>query len=232
VSGTPSDPVFGMGRMLVQELDELSGRDTLAHWMCHHVAEVIARAEASGVAADIDHARKVILELWEHRSSLPRDSRPLRDFDLIFQTLAGLDPTDPSARYFSAIREVASDDADDADDADDEGRSVASWLSIAEGLDCTARWLIRECLLGAAQAAGGEVGKWVTTAEEAGFRVDPDLRTVQVLLGLDRGESEEDREADRGKLEELLQKLESYRELSTIVEHSLREQLKEGSVGE
>lgn len=229
MSDTPSDPVLDMGRMLVQELDEVSKRDTLAHWMCHHVAEIIAMADASGEAADIDDARRAVLELWEHRSSLPRDSRPLRDFDRILQTLTSLDPTDPSARYFSAVREAASADAGDGDD---EERSVSSWLSLAEGLDHAARLLIRECLSAAARAAGGEVAKWVAAAEEAGLTVDPDLRIVRVLLQVDRGESEGDGGTDRARLEDLLNKLESFRELATILERNLREQLQEGTVGE
>ena len=229
MSDTPSDSVLDLGRMLVQELDEGSQRDTLARWMCHHVAERIENAESSGRAAVVDDARRAVLDLWEHRSSLPRDSRPLRDFGLVFRTLEALDPTDPSARYFSAVREVAKAEAEDKDDGED---SVTSWLLLAEGMDHAARLLIRECLRGAAKAAGGDVTKWIQAAEEAGFTVDPDLRTVRVLLRLDRGEPDRRDETDRARLEDLLQKLESFRELSAILEQDLREQRSDGPAGE
>lgn len=229
MSDTPSDSVLVLGRMLVQELDERSRRDTLASWMCHHVAERIAKADESGRDADIDNARRAVLDLWEHRSSLPSDGRPLRHFDQIFRTLQALDPNYPSARYFSAVRQAADADVDHETDEED---SVARWLVLAEGMDHTARLLIRECLLGAAKASDGEVGKWIAAAEEAGLTVDPDLRTVRILLRLDRGESEGDDGADRARLEDLLQKLESFRELSTILEKDLREQLEKGTAHE
>lgn len=231
MSDTPSDSdsVLALGRMLVQELDERSQRDTLAHWMCHHVAEKIDSAETSGRRTDVDDARRAVLDLWEHRSSLPRDNRPLRDFELIFATLEALDPTDPSARYFSAVREVAKAESEDDDDGED---SVTKWLRLVEGIDHSARLLIRECLRFAAKAAGREVAQWIRAAEQAGLTVDPDLRTVRVLLQLDRGESAGDDGAYRARLEDLLGKLESFRELSSILEHELREEITDGPVGE
>ena len=229
MSDSHSEAMMALGKLLVNELDEYGRRDTLACWMCHHVAERIRDAEASGSTGDIEEARKAVVDLWEHRSILPRESRPLRDFDLIFRTLRAPDPTDPSARYFGIEREIAKTEPGGRDD-DEE--SSAEWLLLAEGMDRAARLLIRECLFRAASASGGNVAKWIAAAEAAGLPVDPDLHAVRLLVRWEPGDRDGVDQAERARLDDLLQKLEAFREMSTMFERDLRERIEDIAVDE
>ena len=57
------------------------GVDTLGRWMAHYIAELMKLAEETSDLEERKRAQdkccETILRLWEHRSSLPHDARPL-----------------------------------------------------------------------------------------------------------------------------------------------------------
>lgn len=85
-----------LGKQLVHTLDET---DLLWHWMAHHLADLITKAEtAEGERANESRQQAVdlILRLWEHRSTLPSRHRPMASFEPVMSALAKLsEPHEP-----------------------------------------------------------------------------------------------------------------------------------------
>jgi hypothetical protein len=81
--------------------------DTLSRWMAHHIAGLIANAEA---AVDSKARRKAqaeaqeaIIKLWTHRSSYQNQINPLADLRPVLQVIRTLSPDNSSGipRYFA-----------------------------------------------------------------------------------------------------------------------------------
>jgi len=115
VSLTRSSAVLELGKRLVSQLDVAD--DFLASWMAHYIAQRIKDAEESpedAKAAAADSCSKAILEIWEHRSSLPDQVRPMRDLEPALRTLASLDVAQTEYRYYpEVLREAETGDADE-----------------------------------------------------------------------------------------------------------------------
>jgi len=71
--------------------------------MAHHVAELIKTAEKEKSPSKRKRAekeaRETILEIWEHRESLPSHAYPLARYEDLFKLLDRLLPTDNPFRY-------------------------------------------------------------------------------------------------------------------------------------
>ncbi len=85
--------------------------------MAHYIAQRIKEAEDApdeAKAAATDSCAKAILEIWEHRSSLPDHVRPLRDLGPALRTLASLDVDQTQYRYCpEVLREAEMAGADE-----------------------------------------------------------------------------------------------------------------------
>lgn len=139
MSLTRSRAVVALGKRLVAQLDVED--DVLASWMAHHVADLIARAEAASPAeksAAEEACSKVILDLWRHRSALPKHLRPLDEVQPILRTLASLDLDPDRSRYFSRPMWEAA-----TAEAEDDAKCV---LGLVAGVDYAARVLIQMLL--------------------------------------------------------------------------------------
>ena len=71
--------VLALGKRLVAELDADESRDTLSHWMAHHIAGLMHNLDEDHVQGGEEReeaCRRAILELWAHRSSFRRGARP------------------------------------------------------------------------------------------------------------------------------------------------------------
>jgi hypothetical protein len=71
VASTNSSAVCRLGKKLVQELQLEPGVDTLAKWMAHYIAELMAEAQAAPPErADAVQAKcfETILALWRHQA--------------------------------------------------------------------------------------------------------------------------------------------------------------------
>ncbi|NKC15030.1 MAG: hypothetical protein GKR94_23425 [Gammaproteobacteria bacterium] len=216
-----SKAVLDLGKKLVDELGLDKGVDTLGRWMAHYIAELILDAES---AAPEDKASKqarcasTILDLWQHRAELPNGARPFEDVEPILRALERLDPCDETPRYFRQPRVMAADAGPDTE--------VEQWLKIADGIDSTARQLIRHCLACAAQTAQAKTAEWVSLAEAAGLDDDMDVRASRILL-LDakRSGDEVPDDAERKGIEERLRRLEAFQEVAEALAADLRSQL-------
>jgi hypothetical protein len=99
----PPKDVLGLGRHIVRELKLKDRGDTLGLWMAHYVAGLIREAETEKSAARRKRAGKeateAILNIWEHRESLPSHAFPLARYDALFRVLDRLQPSDNPFRY-------------------------------------------------------------------------------------------------------------------------------------
>ncbi len=212
-----SDRVLALGRKIVDELDQPT--DTLACWISHYIAEKIEEAEA---ATDEARERKMseccdaILKLWDHRSRLPNGKRPFEDFEPIFRVLKSLDLDDTTPRYINQISPAI--------DKKDEDTLKKQWLSKVTEIDYTARILIRYCLTIAAQDSVEKSRDWVTLAEA--IRKEGDIMIIRFITAdTDVLNSEDADDSAKIIIEDFLEKLEAFNQLSSELSSQFRQQL-------
>lgn len=218
-----SKGVLDLGRALVKELGLDPGVDTLGRWMAHYIAELIQNAETAKTEErpyKLSACADAILKLWDHRHQLPSGKRPFEEFEPILRTMESLDPTDNTPRYFRSQRRAAGE-AEERSDAQ-------KWLELADGVDYSAKILIRYCLAEAAQAAKDKSKKWVKLAEAAGRGEDFDLSVIRLINNEhDLLKDNEPDDQARRLLEDRIQRLESFFELADSFLSELRVRLKE-----
>ncbi len=216
-----SKAVRDLGKKLVDELGLDNSVDTLGRWMAHYIAELILDVEGAASENDLskqERCASAILELWQHRAELPNGRRPFEDFEPILRALESLDPCEETPRYFRQPRAMAADAEADT--------TTEKWLRIADGIDFTARQLIRYCLARASQSAKDKTAEWVALAEAAGLEDDMDVRALRVLI-VESGLSAEDapQDAERKEIEERLSRLETFQEVAATLAEELRSKL-------
>jgi hypothetical protein len=207
--------VLELGKRLVSQLDVAD--DLLASWMAHYIAQRIREAEDGpneAKAAATDSCAKSILEMWEHRCTLPDQVRPLRDLEPVLRTLAALDVDQTQYRYYpEVLREAEMANADDG---------AHKWLKLARDLDFSARVLMQFALRSAAQNAASQAEPWVKLAVDAGAGEHAERTVVRFIL-----DNEDDGKMSAGEsvLKDTLTRLESFVDLAQAVAAALRAQL-------
>jgi hypothetical protein len=214
VSLTRSSAVLELGKRLVTQLDVAD--DFLASWMAHYIAQRIREAEDArdeAKAAATDSCAKAIVEIWEHRSSLPDHIRPLKDLEPVLRTLASLDVVQTQYRYYpEVLRESEMADADEG---------AQKWFELARSLDYSARLLMQFALRSAAQNAASQAAPWVDLALQAGAGYGERV-VVRFILDDDDAGGTAPGEAS---LKDKISRLESFASLANGVATELRAQL-------
>lgn len=99
----PPKDVLGLGQYLVHELGFESEVDTLGRWMAHYLAELIDEAENGSTTTKRIRARKeattTILNIWDHRLSLPGKAYPLSPYKDVLKVIDRLQPDSNPFRY-------------------------------------------------------------------------------------------------------------------------------------
>jgi len=170
--------------------------------MVHHIAELIRESEDTE-AVDLYERRRrcadAILALWRHRRDLPNGVRPFEEMEPILRALQSLDPEDETPRFFRSLRPPAGETV---------SAESKSWLEIADGLDYSAKTLIRHCLMRAAEASLDKSQEWVALAQAVGEHREIEHFAVR-LLAKERNElAEELRDTNRELIEGRLKRLE------------------------
>lgn len=219
-SPTPKG-ILAIGKALIKELSLEPGDDTLCRWMAHYIAELIVGAE-SATAEDRQekHTKcaETILALWKHRYELPNGKRPFEDFEPIFRTIESLDPDNDTPRYFRSVR--------NASVKADVNADSRKWLDLAEGLDYSAKMLIRYCLEQASQDALDKSEEWVRLAEAAALEDGMDIPVIRFItaeneLATASGTDERAREL----LEDRINRLNAFKEMADALASDLRRKL-------
>ncbi len=184
--------------------------------MAHYLAQRIKEAEDASddaKAAAIDSCVKAILEIWEHRSTLPDQVRPLTELEPVLRTLASLDVDRTQYRYHPEVLREAERAGTDADSQ--------KWLELARNLDYSARVLIQFALRSAAQNAASQAAPWVDLALQAGADDGPRV-VVRFILDDEDASSTETGEAS---LRDKVSRLESFASLANSIAGELKSQL-------
>jgi len=210
-----------LGRKLTKELSLDQSVDTLGRWMAHYIAELISSAENASVEerpAKMHACSEAILRLWKHRHELPSGRRPFETLEPILRALESLDPNDDTPRYFRAVRSAA----DEENDNDD----TKSWLKMIDGLDYSAKILIRYCLSQAARNALDKSAGWVPLAEAAGVEDGIEFPVIRIVVDeADLLEEPDPDEATRKQLEDRLDRLEGFTKMATALASELRQKI-------
>mgnify|MGYP007049688080 CR=1 FL=1 len=221
-----SKGVLDLGCELVKELDIDPGADTLSRWMAHYIAELIDEAKTAKVEdrpAKLARCADAILKLWDHRHQLPDGKRPFEDLEPIMRALASLDPADDTPRFYRTQRMAINKTK--------ESKETAKWLDLADGLDYSAKNLIRYCLAQAAQTALDKSKAWVKLAEKAGLEDNIDFRVIRFTSD-EKGLSEAQKlkKMERRQLEDRIKRLDGFKKMADSLASDLRLQLKQSKI--
>jgi hypothetical protein len=216
-----SEAILKLGKKIVAELGGEESRDTLACWMSHYIAELIHAAETTtgeDRRSVLEACTTAILELWKYRAHFPSGMGPFEKLEPILRALESLDPNAHSTRYFSTTTEKVESEGD--------GEEVRQWLTVAKGIDYSAKLLIRYCLARASECALDKSKEWVTLAEAAGGDEGIDFRVIRfVAAELDLLSSESLEDETRKLTEDRCKRLEAVQDLLSQLLVDLRRRL-------
>ncbi len=145
--------------------------------MAHYIAGQITDAESAGPrerASKEQAAAESILALWQRRSGLPADQRPMYSFERVFQALDRLaGPQDPWSFYrmFPAHAESGEKDM-----------VSSTLLRLALDLEDTARGIVRSLVAEAAATSLDREAEWVRLS--ANLAEDEERKAFQQLRRL------------------------------------------------
>lgn len=218
-----SKDVLDLGCALVKELNLDPGVDTLSRWMAHYIAELIDEAKTARVEdrqAKLANCADAILKLWDHRHQLPDGKRPFEDLEPIMKALASLDPEDDTPRYFRTQRRPTKKTK--------ENKETVKWLELADGLDYSAKSLIRYCLAQAAQTAIDKSKAWVKLAEKAGLEDNIDFRVIRFTsVEKELSEAQKLKDIEKRQLEDRIKRLDGFKKMADALASDMRRQLKQ-----
>lgn len=144
--------------------------DITNRWMAFHLADLLDRAKkappAEKTAAE-QQCVDLILKLWMHRAEMQGHRRPMKGFEGVFRYLERIGQDQPV--YYQAPDVELSQEATD-------------WLQLAEGLDYTARALIRWCVASASVEAAKTDARWATDSVARMLGDGPDMASARVIL--------------------------------------------------
>lgn len=211
-----------LGRALVKQLEREQVDDILSFWMAHYIAELIEATETAkreDRPVQLAKCANAILSLWEHRHQLPDGKRPFEDFEPILRAIESLDLNSKTPRYFRSARMAV--------DETKENAETKKWLEIVDGVDYTAKILIRYCLTQAAQTALDKSKEWIRLAEVAGLEDGADLPTIRVVI-VENYLTKTSKPADSARklLEDRIKRLEAFKEMAESLVFDMRQQLK------
>lgn len=210
-----------LGKRLTKELGLDQSADTLGRWMAHYIAELIYNAENASPDEQpmtMKACYEAILNLWQHRHALPDGKRPLEELEPLLRAIESLDPEDDTPRCFRSMRAAIDDEEEDGD--------TKAWLTLVDGIDYSAKVLIRYCLIRAAESALNKSAEWVKLAEAAGADDGVEFPLIRVISSeADILEASNPGEAERRLIEDRINRLEAFAERAMAVASELRQGL-------
>lgn len=195
--------------------------DTLGRWMSHYIAELIQNAENAGPEerpAKMKDCCDAILSLWKHRRTFSDGIRPFEELDQLLRTLESLDPEEDTPRYFHSLRPAI--------DKSKENDATKSWLELIDGLDYSAKILIRYCLIQAAQNAIDKSAEWVALANAADVDEGIEFSLIHMIWDENSLLKESDPDVqEKKRIEDRIERLENFAKLALAVVSDLRKKI-------
>jgi len=212
---------FELGKKLTKELGLDQSVDTLGRWMAHYVAGLIQDAEnacAEEQPAKMRACYDAILELWKHQHVLPDGKCPFEELKPILRALESLDPEDCTPKYYHSVRSIADDT--------EENDETKSWLKLIDGIDYSAKVLIRYCLTQAAQNALNKSAEWVSLAEAAGVDEGIEFPLIRFITEEESMiKTSDSDEENRKRIENRIVQLEEYATMIMETASDLRQKV-------
>jgi hypothetical protein len=190
--------ILDLGKKLVDELEGNDRYDTLTRWMAHYIGEQISYIEDSN-GNNEDAKTKcfdTIMKLWEHRSVIPYEHRPFKNFDIIFRALERLNPENKDSYHRYAVLDQSSEAA-----STDTTEETKKWLGIALSIDRTTRVWIEHAIRQAASCALDDKTKmWLQSSVATDF--NDDIRAISKLIrDIDTEDSRNKKEIKQQEIE-------------------------------
>jgi len=114
-----------------------------------------------------------------------------------------------------------------AADESKEKAETKKWLQLVDGLDYSAKVLIRYCLVQAAQAALDKSKEWVALVEAAGIDEGAELPVVRFVTSeSDLLKATELGNADQNRLKDQIKRLDGFKKMAAGLATDLRKRLK------
>lgn len=215
-----SKATLQLGRKLTKELGLDQSVDTLGRWMAHYIAELIQDAENASAEerpVKMQVCNEAILNLWRHLHELPDGKRPFEEHEPILRALESLDPDDDTPRYYRSARSAAEEEKEDS--------AAKSWLQLIDGLDYSARLLIRYCFTRAAQTLD-KAAEWVALAEAAGADDEIEFPIIRVVVAENNLLTKSDPdEIEKEQLQDRINRLEGFIEMANALAFELRQRI-------
>lgn len=215
------DATLQLGRRLTKELGLDQSVDTLGRWMAHHIAELIHEAENASAEerpAKMQVCSEAILNIWRYLHELPDGKRPFEELEPILRALESLDPDDDTPRYYRSARSAAEEEEEDS--------AAKSWLQLIDGLDYSARLLIRYCFTRAAQTTLDKAAEWVELAEAAGADDEIEFPIIRVVVAENNLLTKSDPdEIEKEQLQDRINRLEGFIEMANALAFELRQRI-------
>ncbi len=212
--------IIALGKLIVDELQLNQSNDTLGRWMAHHISEVMQNVEKltgrKKTEAE-DRCREAVLSLWKHISAFPKRSRPQADIEPLIETIERLDPDYSTYYYSSDIQHLLNISA--------LSEETESWLELAQGIDYSARLLIRRCLKKAADEIAQEHSEWLDLAKS----LDTDIPITGVIRYIESTDQQHGDEVEKNRQIETLidrrDRLEAFILLSQNLAQSIDQEI-------
>ncbi|RRJ90744.1 hypothetical protein [Flavobacterium macacae] len=207
---------LSLGKLFVKQLKLKAGDDMLSMWMAHYIAEKMANAESAvgKQKAKLDkECFDTILALWKHRWTMQRGSRPLENFELLFEVLQKLDPDKEKSFYVDRFK-------DDDLKKLKKGAASREWLDIAIELDKIARLGIEYSLGKATEVSETDLSEeWLKNSSM--LTDNADRKIIRILLERTPILELEDDESNIAfmenlKIEKIKNRIESLKHFSKI----------------
>ncbi len=161
-----------------------------------------------------------ILDLWKHRHTLQNGKRPFEELEPFLRTLDSLDPEDNTPKYFRSARAVA--------DGAEENEETKYWLKLIDGLDYSAKVLIRYCLTQAAQTTLNKSAEWVALAEAAGADEGAAFPLIRFIFEEDSMlKASDPSEIERKCIDDRIGRLEEFANMAMKVVLELRQEVQQ-----
>lgn len=212
-----------LGRKLTKELGLDQSVDTLGRWMAHYIAELIQETEKAIYEerpSKMQACSDAILNLWKYRHTMQNGKRPFEELEPLLRILESLDPENGTPRHFRSARAVA--------DGAEENKETKFWLKLIDGLDYSAKVLIRYCLTQAAQTALDKSAEWVALAEAAGADEGAEFPLIRFVFEEDSMlKASNPSETERKRIEDRIGRLEEFANMAMKVVIELRQEVQQ-----
>jgi len=223
--------IINLGKLFVKELKLETSVDTLSRWMAHYIAEKITIAEKSDGVEKQDAEKEcfnTILQLWQHRASLPHESQPFMNFEKILKTLNNLNPEKEQPFFHRSLR---NQDTNTNIFENFDLNSIGDCMDMVKGIDKSARIWIEFLLRKAARNVADEnVKEWLENSVHLSDSADSQI--INNLLDSNPEFYDAENKDDFARnyeiliLQKRIEELKAYSKLNTILLAHYEEDLK------